>query len=138
MHILITPDDDGGAHLSRLDDSGVAIGSPWKVSAEDLPQEVVSLELEEEQPRWVWDTVHDFYPRLLAAGVRLARCHDISLIRTILRFSSLVQDPRYSDMAARITGRVFFCRIRSLLRVRDLSIGEELKATSRSCVSFSS
>jgi len=102
MHILITPDDDGGAHLSRLDDSGVAIGSPWKVSAEDLPQEVVSLE--EERPRWVWDTVHDFYPRLLAAGVRLARCHDISLIRTILRFSSLVQDPRYADMAARITG----------------------------------
>ncbi|WFR83634.1 bifunctional 3'-5' exonuclease/DNA polymerase [Arthrobacter sp. Y-9] len=102
MHILITPDDDGGAHLSRLDASGVTIGSPWRVPAEELPAEVLSLE--GEQPRWAWDTVHDFYPRLLAAGVRVARCHDISLIRTILRFSSRVHDPDYAEMATRISG----------------------------------
>ncbi|MGO4452594.1 bifunctional 3'-5' exonuclease/DNA polymerase [Arthrobacter sp. RAF14] len=102
MHILITPDDDGGARLARLDASGGVLGSPWRLSAEELPGEVAALE--EEKPRWVWETVNDFHPRLLAAGVRVARCHDISLIRTILRFSSLVHDPDYTEMAARLAG----------------------------------
>ena len=101
MHILITPDDDG-ARFARLDGTGAVLGSPWRVPAEELSSTVLALE--EEQPRWVWDTAHDFYPRLLSAGVRVARCHDIGLIRTILRFSSLVRDPEYVDFATRIAG----------------------------------
>ncbi|MCU1471987.1 bifunctional 3'-5' exonuclease/DNA polymerase [Amnibacterium sp.] len=35
-------------------------------------------------PRWVWDTAAR-YPGLLAAGVRVERCHDLRLARGILR-----------------------------------------------------
>jgi len=36
-------------------------------------------------PRWVWDDTARRYPPLLAAGVRVERCHDLRLAHTILR-----------------------------------------------------
>ena len=36
-------------------------------------------------PRWVWDDTARWYPPLLAAGVRVARCHDLRLCRRLLR-----------------------------------------------------
>lgn len=44
-------------------------------------------EHEEGRPRWVWDDTSRWYPALLAAGVRVARCHDLRLSRAILRRS---------------------------------------------------
>ncbi len=44
---------------------------------------------EAEQPRWVWDDTTRWYPELLAAGVRVARCHDLRLCHLILRSSAL-------------------------------------------------
>jgi len=41
-------------------------------------------------PRWVWSDATAWYPELLAAGVRLARCHDLRLCHAILRDSTLV------------------------------------------------
>jgi DNA polymerase family A len=35
-------------------------------------------------PRWVWTATSRIYPRLLAAGVRLSRCHDLELAETLL------------------------------------------------------
>src|SRR5690349_13193633 len=35
-------------------------------------------------PRWVWNDAPAWYPALLAAGVRLARCHDLRLCHAIL------------------------------------------------------
>lgn len=37
-----------------------------------------------EAPRWVWATAHRVHPRLLAAGLRVARCHDLELVGALL------------------------------------------------------
>jgi DNA polymerase-1 len=39
-------------------------------------------------PRWVWDDTARRYPPLLAAGVRVARAHDLRLCHAILRHST--------------------------------------------------
>jgi DNA polymerase-1 len=44
--------------------------------------------LEEARPRWVWDDTARWYPPLLAAGVRVERCHDLRLCHAILRRSA--------------------------------------------------
>lgn len=56
-------DGDSGARL--VDASGVA-------------------ELERGRPRWLLDGAEHSYPDLLAAGVRLSRCHDVRLAERIL------------------------------------------------------
>lgn len=35
-------------------------------------------------PRWVWPCTARLYPRLLDAGVRVARCHDLELVENLL------------------------------------------------------
>jgi DNA polymerase-1 len=47
-----------------------------------FPAAVAALEVD--HPRWVWDTA-DVYPRLLGAGVRVARSWDLRLARGLLR-----------------------------------------------------
>lgn len=42
--------------------------------------------------RWVWSDATRWYPPLLAAGVVVARCHDLRLCHTILRGSAFVTD----------------------------------------------
>ena len=66
---------DGGEPLAR---SEVARG--------DLPAVVAAREAE--HPRWVWDDTSRWYPPLLEAGVRVARCHDLRLSHAILRRSA--------------------------------------------------
>ncbi|KQQ00949.1 MULTISPECIES: bifunctional 3'-5' exonuclease/DNA polymerase [unclassified Rathayibacter] len=53
------------------------------------PRELADLvrSRERERPRWVWDDTARWYPALLDAGVRVARCHDLRLARAILRRS---------------------------------------------------
>jgi DNA polymerase-1 len=63
-----------------------------RIVAADLADRVATLE-SAHAPRWVWSAAPTWYPALLAAGVRVARCHDLRLCRAILRSSSLV-DPR--------------------------------------------
>ncbi|MGZ0710789.1 bifunctional 3'-5' exonuclease/DNA polymerase (plasmid) [Coraliomargarita sp. W4R53] len=43
-------------------------------------------------PRWVWNDTPRWYPALLAAGVRIARCHDLRLNHLVLEASSFVRD----------------------------------------------
>lgn len=57
----------------------------------DLEREVALAELpayvrarEVEAPRWVWDDTARWYPSLLAAGVRVERCHDLRLGHRLL------------------------------------------------------
>jgi DNA polymerase I len=40
--------------------------------------------------RWVWDDTTRWYPRLLAAGVRIGRCTDLRLCHAVLRRSPFV------------------------------------------------
>ncbi|WP_404432987.1 bifunctional 3'-5' exonuclease/DNA polymerase [Microbacterium lacus] len=41
-------------------------------------------------PRWIWNDAAHWYTRLLNAGVRVAKCHDLRLSHAILRASTMV------------------------------------------------
>jgi DNA polymerase-1 len=72
-------------HLSRLPGERALVsedGTAHEVALADLPAFVA--EREEDGPRWVWDDTARWCPPLLAAGVRVARCHDLRLSRRLL------------------------------------------------------
>jgi DNA polymerase I len=75
--------------LSRLPGDRVRVtgdGDEQTVPLDDLPSLVGDRETGPvPAPRWVWDDTARWYPPLLAAGVRVARCHDLRLARRILR-----------------------------------------------------
>ena len=48
------------------------------------------------QPRWVWHRTQQWYPQLLAAGVSVERCHDLSLCRNILVYSEFTAHTDYA------------------------------------------
>lgn len=65
--------------------NGVALvdGDGELVVATEAFADVVA-EREAEHPRWVWTDTAQWYPLLLAAGVRVERCHDLRLADAIL------------------------------------------------------
>lgn len=72
--------------LSRLPGERVLVGDAGvdhEVALTDLPAYVAEREVG--SARWVWDDTARWYPLLLDAGVRVARCHDLRLGRRILR-----------------------------------------------------
>ncbi|WP_110241774.1 bifunctional 3'-5' exonuclease/DNA polymerase [Nocardioides gilvus] len=78
--------------LSRLPGDRVLVaqsGAREVVAGGDLPAYVSRRE--PEAPRWVWDDTARWYPPLLAAGVRVTRCHDLRLGRQILRSAPAVE-----------------------------------------------
>src|ERR687889_269756 len=50
-------------------------------------------------PSWIWHRTRDWYPDLLAAGVELERCYDISLCGNILAFSQFSAHTEYARNA---------------------------------------
>jgi DNA polymerase-1 len=54
-------------------------------------------------PRWIWHRTQDWYPALLAAGVELDRCYDLSLCGNILACSQFAADTEYARHAEKIT-----------------------------------
>lgn len=85
-HAISQPDKEAGAATAvvlLIDASGAELLPPVQVYGDGLPR--VVAELETRSPRWVFDSVHEWYPRLLAAGVQLNRAHDLTLTRNILR-----------------------------------------------------
>ena len=72
--------------VSRLPGERVSVvqsGVERVVTLAELPDVVRSREAE--SPRWVWDDTARWYPPLLDAGVRVARCHDLRLGHHLLR-----------------------------------------------------
>lgn len=72
--------------LSRLPDERVLVVEEEReheLALADLPSYVERRE--PDAPRWVWDDTARWYPPLLAAGVRVARCHDLRLAHHLLR-----------------------------------------------------
>lgn len=75
-------------------------GSP-DGSATGLP--AVVRELEQQRPRWIWHRTQDWYPALLAAGVELERCYDLSLCGAILAHSEFTAHTPYAQRAEKVT-----------------------------------
>ncbi|GII66659.1 DNA polymerase I [Sphaerisporangium krabiense] len=83
MRIAVTADADGGA----LRPMGA---EPRRV--DDLARAMADLE-GSARPRWVWADTRALYPGLLAQGLRLARCHDLTLTEALL----LAHEGRYGE-----------------------------------------
>ncbi|KAA9087070.1 bifunctional 3'-5' exonuclease/DNA polymerase [Microbacterium radiodurans] len=77
----------GGIRLGEIDAAG-RLRDERDARAADLAAEVAA----DPEARWVWSDTGSWYPQLLAAGVRVARCHDLRLCHAILRSSVLVGD----------------------------------------------
>ncbi len=78
--------------LSRLPGDRVLVSDgalEHQLALADLPAYV--REREVDTPRWVWDDTARWYPSLLAAGVRVARCHDLRLGHQLLRRAPAVE-----------------------------------------------
>ncbi|MGO4202608.1 hypothetical protein AB4Z09_12815 [Rhodococcus sp. TAF43] len=80
MRTVLVPDGDG-ATLIRTDESGRALGQPLRLN--DVAAAVREIEAAE-HPRWVWEDTARVYSPLLAAGVRVQRCHDLTLTGALL------------------------------------------------------
>ncbi|OIH86988.1 bifunctional 3'-5' exonuclease/DNA polymerase [Arthrobacter sp. UCD-GKA] len=81
------PEPEAGsatAVVQLVDAGGTALIPPMQVYGDQLPAVVAELEATH-RPRWVFDSVHAWYPGLVAAGVRIERAHDVGLVRAILR-----------------------------------------------------
>jgi len=71
--------------LSRLPGDRVQVvdgGTEREVRLADLAAYVDARE--RDAPRWVWDDTARWYPPLLAAGIRVQRCHDLRLGHQLL------------------------------------------------------
>ncbi|MEO3829332.1 bifunctional 3'-5' exonuclease/DNA polymerase [Actinomadura sp. B10D3] len=71
----------GGGALRALGEDGTPAGPVRRVP--DLVAAIADGE-RGEAPRWVWASTARLYPRLLDAGVRVGRCHDLELAESLL------------------------------------------------------
>ncbi|MGI5163609.1 bifunctional 3'-5' exonuclease/DNA polymerase [Spirillospora sp. CA-253888] len=86
MRIAVAAGADGGGRLRPLAEDGAPAGP-----AETVPDLVAAVAARERDgggdgapPRWVWPSTARLYPRLLDAGVRVRRCHDLELVESLL------------------------------------------------------
>ncbi|MFK4729273.1 bifunctional 3'-5' exonuclease/DNA polymerase [Agromyces mediolanus] len=84
MRIAIGPRDDG---LIALVDPDAPAAPLAVVAAAELATAVAAFE-RDASPRWVWSDTRQWYPKLLAAGVRVERCDDLLLSAAILDHST--------------------------------------------------
>lgn len=90
MFFLLRRLPDGDVELTRYERGAsgrLEVVGVETIAASDLPTRVAGLE-GEASPRWVWDDTPRWYPRLLDAGVTVARCVDLRLVHAILRRST--------------------------------------------------
>ncbi|MDQ0819697.1 DNA polymerase-1 [Arthrobacter sp. V4I6] len=103
MYLLLAAHADGAA-LQELTAGGAphpASPEPRVISAAELAG--VVLQLEKRRPRWIWHRTQDWYPSLLAAGVELERCYDLSLCGAILAHSEFTAHTSYARNAEKLT-----------------------------------
>ncbi|HET9893560.1 MAG TPA: bifunctional 3'-5' exonuclease/DNA polymerase [Streptosporangiaceae bacterium] len=96
MRVAVVPGPGQSGLLCELKEDGTAAALP--VLANDLAAAVREYELAGDV-RWVWASAASLYPRLLRAGVRIARCHDVALVEALL--TSLDGDQAPGTDAAR-------------------------------------
>ncbi|MFC8800605.1 bifunctional 3'-5' exonuclease/DNA polymerase [Promicromonospora sp. NPDC057138] len=86
MHTAISR-EGSGIGLRPVSDAGAPAGEPRVIESSGLAQEVAAEEASD--TRWTWDDTNNWYPALLADGVRVDRAHDLRLAHAILRASAL-------------------------------------------------
>jgi DNA polymerase I len=88
--VAVAVEESGGFRLCPLDAAGRPAGEPVHVpDPAGLAAAVAARERTEraeraERPRWLWASTAEVYPALLAAGVRVERCHDVELTEALL------------------------------------------------------
>lgn len=83
MRIAVVPDDEGSGRLCVLDADDRPSGAVRHVA--DLTAAIGAVEdASTEPPRWVWADTGDVYPSLVERAVRLGRCHDATLVESLL------------------------------------------------------
>jgi len=103
MYLLLAAHADGAALQELTADGSPHPGAPAPrvVSAAELAG--VVRELEQRRPRWIWHRTQDWYPALLAAGVELERCYDLTLCGAILAHSEFTAHTAYAQNAEKLT-----------------------------------
>jgi len=81
VRIAVAPGPGQSGLLCQLDEDGSRRGRP--VHADDLAAAVREYE-GTGGIRWVWPATATIYPALLRAGVRVSRCHDVTLAQALL------------------------------------------------------
>ncbi|MBB4930159.1 DNA polymerase-1 [Lipingzhangella halophila] len=109
MRIAVAADGEGGGRLWEVDPAPggkAGRGSLWRVS--DLAGAIADLErFTGARPRWIWAATDELYPALIEHSLRVARCHDIGLVESLL----LGYDGRFGEPSslgaawARLHGR---------------------------------
>jgi len=89
--ILLALTGSGGVVMIHVDADGSDLDRE-EISAGDAVERIRLLE-RAGQPRWVFRSARELYPRLLAAGVELTRVHDLLLCHAILRDTDVVARP---------------------------------------------
>ena len=81
VRIALVPGPGTTGLLCDIGEDGAAKSAPREVP--DLAAAVATAE-RESSPRWVWRSALQTYPKLLRAGVRVTRCHDLDLTGALL------------------------------------------------------
>jgi DNA polymerase-1 len=79
--VAVVPEPVGGGRLRPLDEDGTPAGPAEHV--DDLAGRIAEWE-RADRPRWLWASGADCYPALFAAGTRVDRSHDLTLVEGIL------------------------------------------------------
>jgi DNA polymerase-1 len=103
VRIAVGTAPGGGGALQPLAADGAPLGPPEHTA--DLIAAMAGRE-RTQAPRWVWSSASRLYPRLLRAGSRVARCHDLELVEALLlAYAERYGEPRSVPAAyARLQG----------------------------------
>lgn len=99
MYALLAQSPESTAVTVQLwSAEGVPASPSRTLDRTDLANVVAEIE-QRHQPRWVWDRASRWYPSLLAANVRIERCHDLALCQAILINSEFASTTGYRQQA---------------------------------------
>jgi DNA polymerase-1 len=106
MYLLLAAHPHGATLqvVTQAGDPHPEAPEPRHINAKELTAVVRRLEQQGGQPpRWIWHRTQDWYPALLASGVELDRCYDLSLCGSILAYSQFTAHTEYARNADKVT-----------------------------------